>query len=244
MGLRDFYDNDYKERIIQEERLGRIISRHLKEIIGLPKGIKILDVGCGAGSTTSFLSKDNFLAGLEISQEGLRRSHLKGIRAIKADVEMSFPFESNTFDIIICREVFEHLIEPIATLRQIHRVLKTDGVLYATVPNHFAIQRRIKILFGGDLITSSGYYIGDFGQWNYPHIRFFTWKGFKAFLREGGFSVDEDISPLIGLPRVIPKPWKARLRKWMPNALSDGYAARCRKLVASEVVQNESIDSN
>ena len=44
-------------------------------------------------------------------------------------------FENSFFDVIRLSHVIEHLPNPKATFREIHRILKPDGIIYLTVPN-------------------------------------------------------------------------------------------------------------
>jgi ubiquinone/menaquinone biosynthesis C-methylase UbiE len=46
----------------------------------------------------------------------------------------SLPFESDSFDLIVCSEVLEHLHEYNDAIKEIHRVLKPGGKFYASVP--------------------------------------------------------------------------------------------------------------
>jgi SAM-dependent methyltransferase len=46
----------------------------------------------------------------------------------------NLPFQSNSFDAVICQAVLEHVVRPQACIDEIHRVLKPRGVLFADVP--------------------------------------------------------------------------------------------------------------
>ena len=46
----------------------------------------------------------------------------------------SCPFKSESVDAIICKDVLEHVIDPLSAVREMHRVLKTGGLLYCSVP--------------------------------------------------------------------------------------------------------------
>jgi predicted SAM-dependent methyltransferase len=50
------------------------------------------------------------------------------------DAAKKFPFADNTFDEIYASHVFEHLADPLDTIMECHRVLKTDGKLTIRVP--------------------------------------------------------------------------------------------------------------
>ena len=44
------------------------------------------------------------------------------------------PFSNNTFDGVIVQAVLEHVVDPYRCVEEIHRVLKTDGIVYAETP--------------------------------------------------------------------------------------------------------------
>lgn len=55
---------------------------------------------------------------------------------ITADVEQPLPIDSGRFDTAIARHIMEHVIDPVAALKEWGRVLKKDGRLIIAVPNH------------------------------------------------------------------------------------------------------------
>ena len=46
---------------------------------------------------------------------------------------------NNTFDIIICTEVLEHVSNPFDAVKELHRMLKPGGLLFLTTPFNFRI---------------------------------------------------------------------------------------------------------
>jgi SAM-dependent methyltransferase len=102
--------------------------------------IKILDYGCGQGEVIkSARSKKINMFGADIFHGGpsvpqhLAEEGLLGdiIREICDD---HLQFSDMTFDLIICNQVFEHVRDLDKVLKEIHRVMKPDGVLYALFP--------------------------------------------------------------------------------------------------------------
>jgi len=68
----------------------------------------------------------------------------------QVDVERQrFPYEDNTFDLVTCFEVLEHLkYSPVPMLKEIKRVLKPEGHLILTTPNINSARSMIKMLCG------------------------------------------------------------------------------------------------
>jgi SAM-dependent methyltransferase len=53
--------------------------------------------------------------------------------AIICDVH-SLPFPNGSFDAVVCQAVLEHVLDPVAAVNEIHRVLVDDGLVYSEVP--------------------------------------------------------------------------------------------------------------
>ena len=155
-------------------------------------GKQILSIGVGTGRDTSYLANKNTVHGVDVSETGLKIAKKKGIKVKVVDVDRNkLPYKDKTFDIIICKDLFEHLVNPLSLLQEIKRVVKKGGYLVVNVPNHFFWLPRLRILFGSNLLWKV---IGQdqtkmFNEWDYMHIRYFTWEGFQHFLRKGGFRI-------------------------------------------------------
>jgi SAM-dependent methyltransferase len=96
------------------------------ELAPLLKG-KLLEVGCGhtpyKGLIEPFI--DSYVA--TDNDASASSPH------IVADAA-HLPFGNETFDSILCTQVLEHVRDPLAVVREIHRALRPDGVALVTVP--------------------------------------------------------------------------------------------------------------
>ena len=93
----------------------------------------ILDVGCGKGATTKFLTRfypTEHVTGINISKKQLEtaRSNLPGVRFLLMDA-VSLEFEDARFDAAICVEAAFHFRTREQFLREVFRVLKPGGWL-------------------------------------------------------------------------------------------------------------------
>ena len=119
---------------------------HLELILGyiqVESGMRILDLGTGSGYL-AFPFADKYkqveVVGLDIVEKTLeenqRKAELTGInnlRFVSYD-GMDFPFDDNSFDIVITRYALHHFPAINDTFREISRVLKKNGVFFLSDP--------------------------------------------------------------------------------------------------------------
>jgi len=108
----------------------------------LPLTGKVLDIGCAAGSTlSSFLAAHPTwqATGMDFSAAALKnaKQNLPATTTlIEGDIlERLKSLASDTYDLIICEHVIEHLLNPRELLKQIERILKKDGQVFLGYPN-------------------------------------------------------------------------------------------------------------
>jgi len=65
------------------------------------------------------------------------------------NMELPLPFKDASFDVVICLEGVEHVVEPYGLIREICRVLKSDGFVVLSLPNVQSLFSRLKFLFTG-----------------------------------------------------------------------------------------------
>jgi methionine biosynthesis protein MetW len=175
----EFYEKEYgkKQYTIESKKTKpdlRIINGDIIE------GKRILVLGCGCGDDVAFLTGKNEVYGIDILSNAVDSACRKGIKAIKVNIEKGLPYPSRYFDIVICKHVLEHLFNPLYVANEICRVLNRDGYAIISVPNHFWLPMRLRILFGKSIILPGH----NSEEWNYFHLRFFTFKGFNNFLKK------------------------------------------------------------
>jgi SAM-dependent methyltransferase len=119
------------------ERLARrTVTYTLGVPLALPKSARILDYGYGTGSwlaSMRLLGYSNLL-GYDIASNTQRAGEIAalGIQAIPADGLSALPAAS--LDCVRLEHVFEHLPDPLAVLRSLHRLLRPRGLLVMTFP--------------------------------------------------------------------------------------------------------------
>ena len=130
------------ERILPEVG-GYFFQEHMsryklaKELI--KPNYAVLDVGCGAGYGTYFLSeKTKEIVGIDISEDAINlareRYHEDGLTYQKVNPD-SWNITPSHFDLAVCFEVFEHIEEPESLLENINKSLNDEGILVISTPN-------------------------------------------------------------------------------------------------------------
>ena len=91
------------------------------------------------------------------------------------------PEKENTFDLIICYHILEHVIDDVKAMSELHRVLKPNGTVLIQTP-----------FKEGDIyenynITSEAERLLHFGQED--HVRIYSVEGLKKRLESVGFTI-------------------------------------------------------
>lgn len=98
------------------------------------QNLKILNLGCGTGDDLNVLSQFGEVYLVDINPQALKLIPDNGpAKKILADA-CELPFADNSFDVIICLDVFEHIANDKIATRECHRLLKPAGRLVASVP--------------------------------------------------------------------------------------------------------------
>lgn len=132
------YDKYTSKNILKRKMVDNLNKKILDEIQKIAKEntnrkIKLLDVGCGEGFITNLIydNIDNVeICGIEYTKEAVDiakklNSNIKFEQGNIYDIH----YESNTFDIVLCTEVLEHLEHPDRALVELKRVSKKHIIL-------------------------------------------------------------------------------------------------------------------
>jgi SAM-dependent methyltransferase len=208
---------------------------------------RVLDVGCGDGLILGRAGRPGWsLFGVEVSAAAAHEATRRGVRAIRVDLERArLPLRSESFDLVICYDVLEHLFDPMALLSEVHRILRGDGTALFCVPNAFNLFNRLTFLAGRYAdITDTSHSSNEFFT---EHIRLFSKRLFETVVARADFSVksrhfyfpDEFTDSrfqLAGyLARVVTETGIHRL--W-PSLLSLGFLYECVKTKIGGVVSS------
>jgi len=92
---------------------------------------KILDVGCGTGRMLRNVQGDYEKYGLDISERLIEQAKQQDSNS-RYDVGNSntLPYDSDSFDLVMCHSVLHHLEDPSKTIDEIVRVAKPEGAIF------------------------------------------------------------------------------------------------------------------
>ena len=157
-------------------------SDMLRFIRGNPK--RILEVGCGQGNFSKNFTDVEYL-GVEANAEMATRARANGINVITGlydDVASQIP--DGHFDLVVCNDVIEHMIDPAGFLRNVKAKLAPGGHLIVSIPNI----RYAPVLF--DLLVHADFEYTEGGVLDYTHLHLFTRKSFTRLAEQCGWEVE------------------------------------------------------
>lgn len=141
-----------------------------------------------ASAGQAYLSRELADRGHEVTISNYRLQGIPGVAEIEADLNRAVPLPDGCFDVVLCREVIEHVESVPHTLREFARLLAPGGRLVLTFPNRLQVRSRLMHLF-------TGFYRGmkspinldvAFGE---AHINLIGYPEMDYFLRKTGFAV-------------------------------------------------------
>lgn len=155
---------------------------------------RILDAGAGECRNRSFIENQLYIAiDRACGDQAWNYSKLDAV----ADLE-KVPFQSNIFDLVICTQVLEHVMEPQLVLNELFRTIKAGGSICLTAPQGWGVHQ------------------APFDYFRYTHF------GLRHLMEKSGFEITS-ITPSCGFfgylanrLTVLPKTlfWQIK-RKWL-----------------------------
>jgi len=162
---------------------------------------RALDVGCSTGYLARRLAERGAtVVGIDVDEQAALEAREVCEQVLVGDVEtMELPFPEQSFNVVLCGDVIEHLREPEQFLARIRPLIRPDGRLVLTTPNVANWAMRLSLLAGR-------WRYSDRGILDRTHVHLFTKKTLEHTLEAAGFRIVElDLTapvPGIGTPLV------------------------------------------
>jgi 2-polyprenyl-6-hydroxyphenyl methylase/3-demethylubiquinone-9 3-methyltransferase len=160
--------------------------RGIEPLFGLDR---VLDYGCGMGDPYQrrlSASVKHYVAA-DVSPRALSSARERGFEALAIDPQTGrIEAPDASFDGALSVEVLEHLFDPLAAARELHRVLKPRGGVIVTVPNFGYHECRLLALLRAQVPSEPEQ--PKVNRFNGVHIRYFSKLMLTRLLRDAGFS--------------------------------------------------------
>jgi 2-polyprenyl-3-methyl-5-hydroxy-6-metoxy-1,4-benzoquinol methylase len=163
---------------------------------------RVLDIGCGAGATLQWLRQTGrcrVTVGVEMMESAAAIARGRADQVLVGDATqlVESAFAPQSFDLVLCLDVLEHLVDPWSFVAKVRLLLKPGGLLIASLPNVRHLRVVLPLLLGG--------------RWRYEvsgildrtHLRFFTRESALELMSTGGLTVVQ---------------WHRRLPPWQSKA--------------------------
>lgn len=180
---------EYSYFLIHKVRYQNIFERINK--LSLGKKLTILDIGCYPYHVGLILEKmGHTVYGIASIHEPVKHS-----KVFVCNIEKEkFPFKDNFFDMVLCNEVIEHLIQsPLPPLLEMYRVLKPNGLLMVTTPNIVRSINRVKLLLGKSIMFPIDVYFENNKKGNiiyHRHNREYILDELVTVIFDAGFLIE------------------------------------------------------
>lgn len=167
------YLAEWNEPAAQQARPFAFVERSVRRLAEKPT---LLDVGCGRGDLVNYLA-DRGMNAFGWDPAWVTEAGKAPDRLIAKSLE---EIPRNSFDVLICRNVVEHVFSPRNLLELARGLLKPEGFLYLKVPGLLWVHGwRAKIFFRQDNAFCPP-----------SHLNYFSSQSLKQILSDSGFKVE------------------------------------------------------
>lgn len=130
------YVYDVENRGRKARTMSAVLADYLPESLN---HYDLLNVGGSAGVIDNYLADHfNKVVGIDIDEPAISHAQATYQRdnlEFRLADALNLPFADNSFDVVVCSHVYEHVPDPDKMFREIRRVLKKDGVCYFSAGN-------------------------------------------------------------------------------------------------------------
>lgn len=146
MNLQSDFSEQYRNIVFDREGRAKKAKKTLsvlKDYLGSLKELTLLDTGCSTGFMTFHYGQVfKRVIGIDIDRQAVQyaSSHnmKENIYYMIMDSQ-NLAFSDNSFDVVTCTHVYEHVPEAEKLIAEIYRVLKKGGVCYFAAGNRFSL---------------------------------------------------------------------------------------------------------
>ena len=185
----------------------------------VPKGARVLDLGCGDGALLDLLQRDRQCHGygVEIADANVQACVKRGVNVVQLNLEDGLTiFDDASFDVVLQINTLQHLRNAEVMLRETARVGRLGIVAF---PNFGFWANRASVLRGRMPVTKALPY-----QWyDTPNIRVGTFADFAALAQSNGLHIADSFGMHEG-----------RTLRWWPNLRASTAVFKLARLQSAQ----------
>jgi 2-polyprenyl-3-methyl-5-hydroxy-6-metoxy-1,4-benzoquinol methylase len=145
---------------------------------------RVLELGCGEGAFAATVKQRTAAEvwGIEFNADAARQAAAVLDRVLVGDADGQIAeLPDSYFDVVICNDVLEHLVNPVVTLQTLRQKMQPGGVVVASIPNIRYMPALTQIVLRRDFPAV------EHGVFDRTHLRFFTRKSIARTFETAGF---------------------------------------------------------
>jgi 2-polyprenyl-3-methyl-5-hydroxy-6-metoxy-1,4-benzoquinol methylase len=207
---------------VQTHGLGLSMTMMIDRV---PRGARVLDVGCASGYLADPLRDLRGVAyvdGVELDPRdaAIARQRCREVTQGSAEDPATWRKLKGPYDAILFGDVLEHLRDPAAALKAARPLLAPGGVVISSVPNvaHYSIRAHL---------LEGRFDYADSGILDRTHLRFFTRATLCDLFRDNGYEV-RSCDPALKMPE--------RLVRWAGPELAQRVGRLRDKIFAFQYI--------
>jgi 2-polyprenyl-3-methyl-5-hydroxy-6-metoxy-1,4-benzoquinol methylase len=191
----------------------------------VPKAARLLEVGCGAGQTLRWLKETGRVErgwGLELFEAAAEaaRAHFDVVQVGDAEKLIDHAYEGMQFDLVMCLDVLEHMIDPWRFVDKLQHFVAPGGKLILSVPNIRCLQVLLPLLV--------------LGRWRYTHDGILDRTHLRFFTRES--AIELATPPQLRFEQCLPHVWpRTRLARFNKLTFGAFSSLAAKQFVVSSV---------
>lgn len=183
---------DIKSRQQKAKKIHAVLNNYYN---GETKGLAVLDMGCSTGIVSNYLSKSfASVTGIDIDKSAIdyavNTAQAENIKFFLRDA-LNTGFADESFDIVICAHIYEHVSDPYRLLSEIKRVLKLGGVCYFAAENRLnLLEAHYKLPFLSVIPKSlAHFYLRIIRKGKFYYENLLTYWGLKRLVSQFNFGI-------------------------------------------------------
>ncbi len=151
----------------------------------VPRGARVLDLGCGDGELLALLQRERGCSGygIELDDANVLACHQRGVNVIQLNLEEGLAlFDDSSFDVVLQLDTLQHLRN---TEKMLHETARVGRIGIVSFPNFAHWPNRLHVVGGRMPVTRVLPY-----QWyDTPNIRVGTYADFGLLAKKDGLTI-------------------------------------------------------